>query len=150
MTSLLSLTEPDFTAAKACWTRCSPPQLPEYNVFPVGHLGQRQARKRHQRREGGVTWRDRLPGHSMSASPAADAPSHEAMYEKCLVYDALALAESASVPFLVLLTPGGLMHETKGIGTNLTNDQRQAHSVDLRREHLIDKVCVQEIFPPEK
>jgi len=65
------------------------------------------------------------------------------MYEKCLVYDAL-------VPFLVLLAPGGLMHETKGIGTNLTNDQRQAHSVDLRRGHLIDKVCVQEILPPEK
>ena len=40
--------------------------------------------------------------------------------------------------------------ETKGIGTNLTNDQRRAHWVDLRGQQFIDKVCVQEILPPEK
>jgi len=37
-----------------------------------------------------------------------------------------------------------------GIGANLTNDEKRAHLVDLRREHLIDQVCVQEILPPKK
>jgi hypothetical protein len=39
---------------------------------------------------------------------------------------------------------------TNGIGAHLTNDQKRAHLTDLRREHLIDQVCVQEILPPEK
>jgi len=39
---------------------------------------------------------------------------------------------------------------TKGIGANLTNDQKKAHLADLRREHLIDQVCAQEILPPER
>ena len=38
---------------------------------------------------------------------------------------------------------------TKGIGANLTNDEKKAHLIDLKREHLIDQVCVQEILPPE-
>jgi len=37
-----------------------------------------------------------------------------------------------------------------GIGANLTNDEKRAHLADLRREHLIDQVCVQEILPPSK
>jgi hypothetical protein len=37
-----------------------------------------------------------------------------------------------------------------GIGSHLTNDEKRAHVADLRREHLIDQVCVQEILPPEK
>jgi hypothetical protein len=37
-----------------------------------------------------------------------------------------------------------------GIGANLTNDEKRAHLTDLRREHLIDKVCIQEILPPER
>ena len=37
-----------------------------------------------------------------------------------------------------------------GIGANLTNDEKKAHLTDLRREHLIDQVCVQEILPPKK
>jgi hypothetical protein len=37
-----------------------------------------------------------------------------------------------------------------GIGSHLTNDEKRAHLADLRREHLIDQVCVQEILPPEK
>jgi hypothetical protein len=37
-----------------------------------------------------------------------------------------------------------------GIGASLTNDEKRAHLADLRREHLIDQVCVQEILPPEK
>ena len=36
-----------------------------------------------------------------------------------------------------------------GIGANLTNDEKRAHLIDLRREHLIDQVCIQEILPPE-
>jgi hypothetical protein len=39
---------------------------------------------------------------------------------------------------------------TQGIGAHLTNDEKRAHLTDLRREHLIDQVCVQEILPPEK
>jgi hypothetical protein len=37
---------------------------------------------------------------------------------------------------------------TNGIG--LTNDEKRAHLIDLKREHLIDQVCPQEILPPEK
>jgi hypothetical protein len=36
------------------------------------------------------------------------------------------------------------------IGKNLTNDEKRSHLADLRREHLIDQVCIQEILPPEK
>jgi len=39
---------------------------------------------------------------------------------------------------------------TKGIGAHLTNDEKRAHLTDLKREHLIDQVCVQEIIPPDK
>ena len=38
---------------------------------------------------------------------------------------------------------------TNGVGAHLTNDEKRAHLKDLRREHLIDEVCVQEILPPE-
>jgi hypothetical protein len=34
-------------------------------------------------------------------------------------------------------------------GANLTNDEKRAHLIDLKREHLIDQVCPQEILPPE-
>jgi len=43
-----------------------------------------------------------------------------------------------------------VMVMTNGIGANLTNDEKRAHLTDLRREHLIDQVCIQEILPPEK
>ena len=39
---------------------------------------------------------------------------------------------------------------TKGIGASLTNDEKRAHLIDIRRAHLIDQVCPQEILPPEK
>jgi hypothetical protein len=39
---------------------------------------------------------------------------------------------------------------TQGIGANLTNDEKRAHLTDLKRDYLIDQVCVQEILPPEK
>ena len=38
---------------------------------------------------------------------------------------------------------------TQGIGAHLSNDQKRAHLQDIRREALIDDVCVQEILPPE-
>ena len=43
-----------------------------------------------------------------------------------------------------------VMVMTNGIGAHLTNDEKRAHLTDLRREHLIDQVCIQEILPPEK
>jgi hypothetical protein len=39
---------------------------------------------------------------------------------------------------------------TQGIGANLTNDEKRAHLIDIKREHLIEQVCPQEILPPEK
>jgi hypothetical protein len=43
-----------------------------------------------------------------------------------------------------------VMVMTKGIGANLTNEEKRAHLTDLRREHLIDQVCIQEILPPDR
>jgi hypothetical protein len=43
-----------------------------------------------------------------------------------------------------------VMVMVNGIGANLTNDEKRAHLVDLRREHLVDQVCIQEILPPER
>jgi hypothetical protein len=43
-----------------------------------------------------------------------------------------------------------IMVMTNGIGANLTNEEKRAHLTDLRREHLIDHVCIQEILPPER
>ena len=43
-----------------------------------------------------------------------------------------------------------VMVMVNGIGANLTNDEKRAHLIDLRREHLIIQVCIQEILPPEK
>jgi hypothetical protein len=42
-----------------------------------------------------------------------------------------------------------VMVMTRGIGANLTNEEKRAHLTDLRREHLIDQVCIQEVLPPE-
>jgi hypothetical protein len=38
---------------------------------------------------------------------------------------------------------------TQGVGAHLTNDEKRAHLADLKREHLIDQVCIQEILPPD-
>jgi hypothetical protein len=43
-----------------------------------------------------------------------------------------------------------VMVMTQAIGANLSNDEKRAHLVDLKREHLIDQVCTQEILPPER
>ena len=39
---------------------------------------------------------------------------------------------------------------TQGIGAGLSADHKRAHLVDIRRDRLIDQVCVVEILPPEK
>jgi len=52
---------------------------------------------------------------------------------------------------MLRISDGALvMVMTKGIGANLTNDEKRAHLIDLKREHSIDQVCTQEILPPEK
>jgi hypothetical protein len=43
-----------------------------------------------------------------------------------------------------------VMVMTQGIGAHPTNDEKRAHLSDLKREHLIDQVCIREILPPEK
>ena len=43
-----------------------------------------------------------------------------------------------------------VMVMVNGIGAQLTNDEKRAHLIDLKRDHLVDQVCVQEILPPEK
>jgi hypothetical protein len=39
---------------------------------------------------------------------------------------------------------------TSGVGSNLENPEKRAHLADIRREHLVDEVCIQEILPPEE
>ncbi len=39
---------------------------------------------------------------------------------------------------------------TQRIGAHLTNDEKRAHLIGIKREHLIDQVCIQEILPPDK
>lgn len=39
---------------------------------------------------------------------------------------------------------------TQGIGAHLTNDWKRAHLRDIKRDALIDQICVQEILPPER
>ena len=36
-----------------------------------------------------------------------------------------------------------------GIGEHLTNEEKKNHLVDIKRDHLIDYVCIQEVLPPE-
>ena len=36
---------------------------------------------------------------------------------------------------------------TNGVGRDLTNEEKRNHLIDIKREHLIDKVCVQEVIP---
>ena len=43
-----------------------------------------------------------------------------------------------------------LMALKQGVGSELTNDQKRAHLVDIRRQHLLDEIGAQEILPPER
>ena len=35
-----------------------------------------------------------------------------------------------------------------GIGKDLTNEEKKNHLIDIKREYLIDQVCIQEIITP--
>ena len=52
--------------------------------------------------------------------------------------------------WLDMNNPTLVMVMVNEIGAHLSNDQKRAHLTELRRERLIDQVCVQEILPPEK
>ena len=41
-----------------------------------------------------------------------------------------------------------LMVLAQGIGRELTNDQKRAHLIDIRREHLLGEIGAQEVLPP--
>ena len=43
-----------------------------------------------------------------------------------------------------------VMAMVNGIGAHLTNDEKRVLLTDLRRDHLVDQVCIQEILPPER
>lgn len=38
---------------------------------------------------------------------------------------------------------------TQGVGAALSNEEKRAHLVDIRRDHLIDQICLQEVIPPQ-
>ena len=38
---------------------------------------------------------------------------------------------------------------TNGIGINLTNEEKKNHLIDIKREYLLSKICIQEVLPPE-
>jgi hypothetical protein len=38
---------------------------------------------------------------------------------------------------------------TQGVGAHLSNEEKRAHLVDIRREHLAEQICVQEVIPPQ-
>jgi hypothetical protein len=42
------------------------------------------------------------------------------------------------------------MQPNQGVGARLTNDEKRAHLTDLKRQHLVDQGCIQEILPPER
>jgi hypothetical protein len=45
--------------------------------------------------------------------------------------------------------PSVVLAMTQGIGAHISNEQKRLHLKDIRREHLIEQVCVQEVLPPE-
>ena len=34
-------------------------------------------------------------------------------------------------------------------GCGRTNEEKKNHLLDINREHLIDKICIQEVMPPD-
>ena len=51
--------------------------------------------------------------------------------------------------WLDLIDSSVVLAMTKGIGAQLTNDQKRAHLADIKREHLIDEIQTQEVLPPD-
>ena len=42
-----------------------------------------------------------------------------------------------------------IMIFTQGVGKDLTNQEKKNHLIDIKRQNLIDDICVQEVLPPE-
>jgi hypothetical protein len=51
--------------------------------------------------------------------------------------------------WLDMLDSSVVLALTRGIGVHLTNEEKRAHLADIRRDHLVDDIVVQEILPPE-
>jgi hypothetical protein len=66
---------------------------------------------------------------------------HERRHERCPTIEASKT---------MVISDGPNEFDRAGIGANLTNYEKRTHLVDLKREHLIDQVCTQEILPPER
>ena len=42
-----------------------------------------------------------------------------------------------------------IMIFTQGVGKDLTNQEKKNHLIDIKRQNLIDDICVTEVLPPE-
>ena len=51
--------------------------------------------------------------------------------------------------WLDMLDSSVVLAMTRGIGVHLTNEEKRVHLADIRRDHLVDDIVVQEILPPE-
>ena len=51
--------------------------------------------------------------------------------------------------WLDMLDSSVVLALTRGIGVHLTNEEKRSHLADIRRDHLVDDIVVQEILPPE-
>jgi hypothetical protein len=51
---------------------------------------------------------------------------------------------------LIPAPTGSSVQQSESAQRELTNDEKRAHLTHIRREHLIDHVCPQEILPPQK
>ena len=52
--------------------------------------------------------------------------------------------------WLDMLDNSIILAMTKGIGNTLTNDEKRSHIIDIKREHLLEDIIIQEVLPPEK
>ena len=51
--------------------------------------------------------------------------------------------------WLDMLDNSIILAMTKGIGSTLTNDEKRSHIIDIKREHLLEDIIIQEVLPPE-
>ena len=51
--------------------------------------------------------------------------------------------------WLDMLDNSIILAMTKGIGSTLTNDEKRSHIIDIKREHLLEYIIIQEVLPPE-
>jgi hypothetical protein len=87
------------------------------------------------------------------STPAVSEPAREVEAERHASRHALADQQGALVRqgyWLDVNDQSIVLVTTQGIGAHLTNDEKRAHLTDLKRKHLIDLICIQEILPPEE